>query len=173
MISDKLAELQQAVVSGKKDQAIALTEELLAANADPGEILYDGLIAGMNTIGEMFKSGECYVPEMLLAARAMQNGLERLRPKLVVAGIEPIGTVVIGTVQGDLHDIGKNLTAMFLEGVGFKVVDLGVNVSAQKFIDAVQAHHAQVLGMSALLTTTMTYTAEVINASRQPTCAIR
>ena len=160
----KLAELKEAVVRGRHTDAVALTDELLSADTSPGEILNEGLIAGMSTVGELFKTGDCYVPEMLLAARAMQKALDQLRPSLVDAGIEPIGTIVLGTVQGDLHDIGKNLTAMFLEGAGFNVVDLGVDVSAQQFIDAVREHNAQVLGMSALLTTTMTYTAEVIKA---------
>ena len=159
-----IQDLKQAVIQGSNDQAVNLTRQLMEDDASPGVVLYDGLIAGMSTIGEQFKSGDCYVPEMLLAARAMQSSLDLLRPELVGAGVEPVGTVVIGTVQGDLHDIGKNLTGMFLEGAGFNVVDLGVDVSAEQFIEAIKENNAELLGMSALLTTTMTYTADVIQA---------
>jgi 5-methyltetrahydrofolate--homocysteine methyltransferase len=124
--------------------------------------LDEGLIAGMSQVGELFKQGEYFVPEMLIAARAMKSALEILRPRLVDTGVEPIGTIVLGTVRGDLHDIGKNLTGMFLEGAGFRVVDLGVDVSAEKFIEAIKENDAELLGMSALLTTTMTYTSRVI-----------
>ena len=159
-----LDSLRQAIVDGNHKQALAYTNQLIEGGAAPQAILNDGLIAGMSKVGELFKQGEYFVPEMLIAARAMKSSLEVLRPKLVDYGIEPVGTIVLGTVLGDLHDIGKNLTGMFLEGAGFKVVDLGVDVSAEKFIAAVQEHQADLLGMSALLTTTMTYTAEVIKA---------
>jgi 5-methyltetrahydrofolate--homocysteine methyltransferase len=159
-----LQELEEAIVNGKHKNAVALTSQLIAAGASPQQILNEGLIAGMSEVGELFKEGEYFVPEMLIAARAMKSALEILRPQLVDTGVKPIGTVVLGTVRGDLHDIGKNLTSMFLEGAGFQVVDLGVDVSADKFIAAVKEHKAELLGMSALLTTTMTYTAEVIRA---------
>ena len=159
-----LQDLKQAVVEGDRHDATELTTELLESGASAKEILNEGLIAGMSVIGERFKQGDCFVPEMLIAARAMQSALEILRPVLVDTGVEPTGTIVIGTVRGDLHDIGKNLTGMFLEGAGFNVVDLGVDVSAERFVDAVREHNAELLGMSALLTTTMAYTAEVIKA---------
>jgi 5-methyltetrahydrofolate--homocysteine methyltransferase len=159
-----LQDLEEAIVNGNHKNAVALTSQLIEAGASPQRILNEGLIAGMSEVGELFKEGEYFVPEMLIAARAMKSALEILRPQLVDTGVKPIGTVVLGTVRGDLHDIGKNLTGMFLEGAGFQVIDLGVDVSADKFIAAVKEHKAELLGMSALLTTTMTYTAEVIRA---------
>lgn len=159
-----LSNLRQAIVDGNHKQAVAYTNQLIEGGAAPQEILNNGLIAGMSKVGELFKEGEYFVPEMLIAARAMKSSLEVLRPKLVDSGIKPVATIVLGTVRGDLHDIGKNLAAMFLEGAGYKVIDLGVDVSAEKFIAAIQEHNAELLGMSALLTTTMTYTAEVIKA---------
>ena len=161
-MEEKLQSLKQAVIDGNRNGAIELTEQLLEANVSPKKVLDEGLIAGMSHVGELFKQGEYFVPEMLIAARAMKSALEILRPQLVDTGVEPIGTVVLGTVRGDLHDIGKNLTGMFLEGAGFKVVDLGVDVTAEKFIEAIKENKAELLGMSALLTTTMTYTSQVI-----------
>lgn len=162
-----LQSLKQAIIEGNNKQAVELTTQLMEGGASPKEILNDGLIAGMSTVGELFKEGKYFVPEMLIAARAMKSGLNLLRPSLVETGVESIGTVVIGTVRGDLHDIGKNLTSMFLEGAGFNVVDLGVDVSAEAFIEAIKEHKAEIIGMSALLTTTMTYTAEVIKALQE------
>lgn len=159
-----LNSLRQAIVDGNHKQAVVYTNQLIEDGTAPREILNEGLVAGMSKVGDLFKQGEYFVPEMLIAARAMKSSLEVLRPKLVASGIEPVGTIVLGTVRGDLHDIGKNLAGMFLEGAGFKVVDLGVDVSAEQFVAAVKEHNAQLLGMSALLTTTMTYTAEVIRA---------
>lgn len=163
-LDDLLDDLLDAVVHGNQKQAIALTGKLMATGADPQEILNEGLIAGMTEVGDRFKCGDYFVPEMLIAARAMKSGLELLRPQLVDTGVKPVGTVVLGTVRGDLHDIGKNLVGMFLEGAGFKVVDLGVDVPAEKFVNAVKENNATVVGMSALLTTTMAYTLDVINA---------
>ncbi|HMN27483.1 MAG TPA: corrinoid protein [Caldilineaceae bacterium] len=164
MLETSLQELKQTIVRGNQKDAVAVTTQLIEAGAKPQQILNEGLIAGMSEVGERFKCGEYFVPEMLIAARAMKSALEVLRPHLVDTGVKPIGTIVLGTVRGDLHDIGKNLTGMFLEGAGFQVVDLGVDVTADKFIAAVKEHKADLLGMSALLTTTMTYTAEVIRA---------
>jgi 5-methyltetrahydrofolate--homocysteine methyltransferase len=161
-VEEKLQSLKQAVIDGNRTDAIELTEQLLKTGVSPKKVLDEGLIAGMSQVGELFKQGEYFVPEMLIAARAMKSALEILRPRLVDTGVEPIGTVVLGTVRGDLHDIGKNLTGMFLEGAGFRVVDLGVDVSAEKFIEAIKENDAELLGMSALLTTTMTYTFQVI-----------
>lgn len=161
-MEEKLQSLKQAVIDGNRNDAIELTEQLLKTGVSPKKVLDEGLIAGMSQVGELFKQGEYFVPEMLIAARAMKSALEILRPRLVDTGVEPIGTIVLGTVRGDLHDIGKNLTGMFLEGAGFRVVDLGVDVSAEKFIEAIKENDAELLGMSALLTTTMTYTFQVI-----------
>lgn len=163
-MADKLFDLQEAIINGSKPQAIALTKELLAEKISPQAILNEGLIEGMSEVGDRFKCGDYFVPEMLIAARAMQSSMDLLRPVLVDAGVQPIGTIVLGTVRGDLHDIGKNLTGMLLEGAGFKVVDVGVDASAEKFVNAVKENNAQLVGMSALLTTTMTYTREVIKA---------
>ena len=121
----------------------------------PQEILEDGLLAGMNIIGGKFKNNEVFVPEVLVAARAMNKGITVLRPLLVAAGVEEKGTVILGTVKGDLHDIGKNLVRMMMEGKGLKVVDLGVDVPASAFIDAAKEHNAKIIACSALLTTTM------------------
>lgn len=163
-MADKLFDLQEAIINGSKPQAIALTKELLMEKVNPQAILNEGLIEGMSEVGDRFKCGDYFVPEMLIAARAMQCAMDLLRPVLVETGVEPIGTIVLGTVRGDLHDIGKNLTGMLLEGAGFKVVDIGVDASAEKFVNAVKENNAQLVGMSALLTTTMTYTREVIKA---------
>jgi 5-methyltetrahydrofolate--homocysteine methyltransferase len=159
-----LENLREAVIAGSRKQTVELTTQLLSAGYKAPNILTDGLIAGMNIVGERFKCGEFFVPEMLVASRAMQSALDILKPTMVDADIKPLGTVVIGTVRGDLHDIGKNLTAMFLEGTGFRVIDLGVDVPADKFVDAVKEHQPDLVGMSALLTTTMGYAGEVIKA---------
>jgi 5-methyltetrahydrofolate--homocysteine methyltransferase len=163
-VAETLQDLRDSIVNGKRKDAVALTQALLAAGLRPRQILDEGLIEGMNEVGNRFKRGEYFVPEMLIAARAMKEALEILRPKLVGVEAKPVGTVVIGTVYGDLHDIGKNLTAMFLEGAGFKVIDLGVDVPAEKFVEAVRTHQAEIVAMSALLTTTMIYTINVIKA---------
>lgn len=122
---------------------------------EAGELLNEIFVAAMSEVGERFEKGEFFVPEMLLAARAMKYGVEVLRPLLVEKGIKPVGTVLMGTVAGDLHDIGKNLVVMMLEGAGFRVIDLGVDVSPDAFVQAVRDHFVEIIGMSALLTTTM------------------
>jgi len=164
MMQEELKALAQAILEGKRNEAVELTQKLVDAGVTPKQILDEGLIAGMSIAGEKFKNGEYFVPEILVAARAMKASMEILRPLLVATDVQPIGTIVIGTVRGDLHDIGKNLVAMMVEGAGFKVVDLGVDVTADKFIAAAKEHNAQIVGMSALLTTTMTYIPEVIKA---------
>jgi 5-methyltetrahydrofolate--homocysteine methyltransferase len=164
MMQEELKALAQAILEGKRNDAVELTQKLVDAGITPKQILDEGLIAGMAVAGEKFKNGEYFVPEILVAARAMKASMEILRPLLVATDVQPIGTMVIGTVRGDLHDIGKNLVAMMMEGAGFKVVDLGVDVTAEKFIEAAKEHNAQIVGMSALLTTTMTYIPEVIKA---------
>jgi len=163
-MQEELKALAHAILEGKRNEAVELTQKLVDAGVTPKQILDEGLIAGMSVAGEKFKNGEYFVPEILVAARAMKASMEILRPLLVATDVQPIGTMVIGTVRGDLHDIGKNLVAMMMEGAGFKVVDLGVDVSADKFIEAAKEHNAQIVGMSALLTTTMTYIPEVIRA---------
>jgi len=150
-----LQSMFEAVVAGKKAEVEAQVRQAQEAKVDPGAILNQGLIAAMMEVGRRFEAGEYYVPEMLIAARAMQAGLTILRPQLVASGIKTAGKVVMGTVRGDLHDIGKNLVAMMLEGAGYEVVDLGTDVSPEKFAAAVREHNPQIVGMSALLTTTM------------------
>ncbi len=147
--------LKNAVIKGDQNSAKKITAEALAEGIRPEEILQDGLVAGMSVIGVAFKKNEVYVPEVLIAARAMKTAMEVLEPKLVEAGVKPIGTVVVGTVKGDLHDIGKNLVSMMLKGAGFNVIDLGVDVTPEKFIEAIKRNKAQAVGLSALLTTTM------------------
>ena len=160
----ELQALAEAIINGKRNDAVELTKKLIDAGVPAKRILDEGLISGMSVVGEKFKSGEYFVPEVLVAARAMKAAMELLRPLLATSDVEPIGTVVIGTVRGDLHDIGKNLVAMMLEGAGFRVIDLGVDVPAEKFVEAAKEHNADIVGMSALLTTTMTYMPEVIKA---------
>lgn len=160
----ELQALAEAIINGKRSDAVELTRKLIEAGVPAKKILDEGLIAGMSVVGERFKNGEYFVPEVLVAARAMKAAMELLRPLLASSDVEPIGTVVIGTVRGDLHDIGKNLVAMMLEGAGFQVIDLGVDVTADKFVEAARQHKAEIVGMSALLTTTMTYMPEVIKA---------
>lgn len=150
-----LEALAEAVIAGNAPQAKTLTEQALAEGIDPGRVISDGLVLGMAEVGERFKRNDYYIPEVLLAARAMKTSLGLLQPLLGASSFEPVGTIVVGTVKGDLHDIGKNLVAMMLEGASFKVVDLGVDVSPEQFIAAVQEHKAQLIGLSALLTTTM------------------
>ena len=159
-----LNELAQAVISGNAPQAKELTQQAIDDGTEVQSILNDGLIAGMSVVGDRFKKNEFYVPEVLIAARAMNQAMEVLEPQLAKAGVQPVATVVLGTVKGDLHDIGKNLVGMMLKGGGFKVVDLGVDVSPEKFVEAVQENDANVLGLSALLTTTMVAMKDVIDA---------
>lgn len=148
-------EISEFLQKGRAKNVKALVQEALDEGKDPKEILNDGLLAGMMVIGEKFKNNEVFVPEVLVAARALNAGLAILEPKLVEVGNEPVGKVVIGTVKGDLHDIGKNLVAMMLKGVGFEVTDLGVDVEPATFIEKAEEVGANVICMSALLTTTM------------------
>jgi len=147
--------IQQAVIEGDDGRAVQLVREALEQNADPADIVALGLQASMIIVGSKFSSGEFFVPEMLFAARAVMKSLDVLRPRLAGSGMVTIGRVVIGTAAGDIHDIGKNLVSMFLEGVGFEVIDLGTDVSVERFVTAVKEHSPDILGMSALLTTTM------------------
>lgn len=153
--------IAKAVEGGRRKIVDQLVREALDAGVKAETILNEGLVAGMTSLGEEFKAGNVYVPEVLVAARAMKAGTEILKPLLVAEQVQSLGVVAIGTVQGDLHDIGKNLVGMMLEGNGFSVVDLGVDVAPEKFVEAVK-NGAQAIGMSALLTTTMPMMATVI-----------
>ena len=156
--------ISEALQRGDAKKVEELVKKALEEKLMPKDILENGLIKGMDIIGAKFKKNEVYVPEVLIAARAMHAGMSTLRPKLIESGVKNIGSVAIGTVKGDLHDIGKNLVKMMLEGAGFEVIDLGVDVSADKFVEAVKEHKPNVIGMSALLTTTMVNMPEVIKA---------
>jgi corrinoid protein of di/trimethylamine methyltransferase len=155
-------ELQDNVYDGLKDQVVAGTRAALARGQTPSQVLNFGLVIGMDMVGQDFGAGILFVPEVLKAAIAMKAAMEVLRPLLVETGAPKIGTAVIGTVKGDIHDIGKNLVGMMWEGAGFEVINLGVNVDADKFLNAIREHKAHLLGMSALLTTTMPYMATVV-----------
>ena len=150
-----LDDLRQRVIDGDMNQTQKLVQEAIAENIPAEHILKEGLISAMAEVGRLFESGEFFMPEMLIAARAMKSGLTLLRPHLVAAKVQAVGKVIIGTVQGDVHDIGKNLVGMMLEGAGFEVIDLGVDVPPEKYIQAVREHHPDLLACSALLTTTM------------------
>jgi 5-methyltetrahydrofolate--homocysteine methyltransferase len=160
--------MQDDLYDGLKNEVVEATNEALAQwGQTPGEILQRGLVAGMDIVGEDFRDGILFVPEVLLAAKAMKGAMEVLRPLLTEAkDVQRRGTVVIGTVKGDIHDIGKNLVGMMLEGAGFEVVNLGINVDADQFLAAIREHNADILGMSALLTTTMPYMRTVIQRLR-------
>jgi 5-methyltetrahydrofolate--homocysteine methyltransferase len=151
----EFSELSAALINGDMAGAKTLTKALLDQGIPAGEVVTKGLIPGMNEVGRLFKACEYYVPEVLISARAMKSAMELIRPLLSAADSSRVGSVVIGTVQGDLHDIGKNLVAMMLEGAGFEVIDLATDVSPAKFVDAVKQHKPKLVAMSALLTTTM------------------
>lgn len=147
--------IQQAVIEGDDEKTVQLVKEALKQNVNPSDIVSLGLQAGMITVGKKFSSGEFFVPEMLLAARSANRALDVLRPRFSDSETFTVGRIVIGTVTGDIHDIGKNLVTMFLEGAGFEIIDLGTNVSAESFVAAVKEHNPEILGMSSLITTTM------------------
>jgi len=152
---EKIQAVYQAVLNGAMAQTADLVQEAIDAQNPANAILQEGLIAAMGEIGRLFESGECYVPEMLISAKSMKFGLEVLRPHLIAADVKPLGRVVIGTVQGDLHDIGKNLVGMMMEGAGFEIIDLGVDVKPEELIEAAKQHKPDIIALSALLTTTM------------------
>ena len=154
-MAEHLQKIYDDVLNGEMDEVTQHVQAALDARLDPGVILNQGMISAMQEVGRLFEEGEYFVPEMLIAARTMQDGLALLKPHLVQANVQSAGKVVIGTVKGDLHDIGKNLVAMMLEGAAFEIVDLGVDVPPEKFVEAVKAHQPRVVGLSALLTTTM------------------
>ncbi len=164
---ENLHELSEQLRRGDAPMVGTLTRRAIEAGLAPKLILEQGLIAGMTVVGAQFKAHEIFLPDVLLAARAMTTGMELLKPLLIKEGIETIGKVVIGTVQGDLHDIGKNLVAILLRGAGFDVVDLGNDVSPQRFIETAQREEADILGMSALLTTTMPVMRHVVELAEK------
>ena len=157
-------QMQDDLYDGMKAEVTQETNEALRRGYSPSEVLGKGLVAGMDVVGVDFRDGVLFVPEVLMAANAMKAGMEILRPLLTETGAPKIGTMVIGTVKGDIHDIGKNLVSMMMEGAGFEVINLGVNNDADKFITAIKAHNADIIGMSALLTTTMPYMKVIIQA---------
>lgn len=159
-----LQELSDAIVAGDLEQAVSLTRSALDEGADPQSIISDYMIPAMQRIGQLFQDGKVFVPELLMAARAMKGALELVKPLLSSDKPATLGKIVIGTVYGDLHDIGKNLVASMFEGCGFEVVNLGVNITADRFVEAVRAEKADILCLSALLTTTMNYMKTVIEA---------
>jgi len=158
------SELYDAILNGNAKKAEEVTKNAIAAKADPAELVQKFMIPAMDEVGKRFECNEYFVPELLIAARAMKVSLELISPLLAAAGSQPVGRVVIGTVQGDLHDIGKNLVASMLEGGGFQVVDLGVDVPPEKFVEAAKEKDGTIVALSALLTTTMTMMKNVIQA---------
>ncbi|MCY4649788.1 MAG: corrinoid protein [bacterium] len=162
--SPLMQEIAAALIDGDMVTVDQLTEKALEDGVGAFEIMDDGLIAGMGIVGIKFREGYVFVPEVLISARAMKAGMAHIEPILAASGVEPIGTVIMGTVQGDLHDIGKNLCIMLLRGGGFSVIDLGVNTPPAQFIEAVREHGAHIIGMSALLTTTMPNMAKTVEA---------
>jgi 5-methyltetrahydrofolate--homocysteine methyltransferase len=158
--------LTQAIIAGRRKDVPACVQQCLDAGETAGAIVEQRLVPGMAAVGEKFKRNEIFVPEMLIAARAMKEALKILEPRLVAAGIKPEHTAVIGTVEGDLHDIGKNLVAMMWKGANIEVIDLGVNVPPAKFVEAVKQHNSELVGLSALLTTTMPAMRDTVKAIR-------
>ena len=152
---------------GYQEEVVEAVEEALSRNIAPYDVLTDGLVAGMDIVGIDFRDGILFVPEVLMAANAMKAGMAILRPLLAETGAPTIGTMVIGTVKGDIHDIGKNLVAMMMEGAGFEVINLGINNDADSFIQAIKEHNPEIIGMSALLTTTMPYMKVVIDRLKE------
>jgi len=163
-MSELLGKMAESLIAGNIDEVVNLTKEALDGGAAPSDVLDQGLLAGMDVVGQRFKAEDMFIPEVLRCAKCMHGAMEILRPLLAESGAEGIGTLVIGTVKGDLHDIGKNLVGMMFEGAGFEVVDLGIDNEPQVFVDAIKEHKAKLIGMSALLTTTMPKIGETINA---------
>ena len=159
-----LEKIAERLIVGKIDEVKELSQQALDQGTSPRDIIDKGLLAGMDVVGKRFKAGDMFIPEVLLCARCMHGAMDILKPLLAEGDSAGVGTYVIGTVEGDLHDIGKNLVSMMLQGAGFEVVDLGTNITPQKFVDAVKEHNPAILGLSALLTTTMPKMEETINA---------
>jgi 5-methyltetrahydrofolate--homocysteine methyltransferase len=165
-MNETLKKLFDAILEGDQRAAAAHVQAAIEAGIDPGEILNDGMVAAMSEVGRLYEAGEFYVPEMLIAARAMQASMVLLKPKLIQSNVKSAGKVVIGTVKGDLHDIGKNLVALMLEGAGFEIIDLGSDVAPDKFVEAVRSEKRCLVALSALLTTTMPSMKNIIDAIR-------
>jgi 5-methyltetrahydrofolate--homocysteine methyltransferase len=159
--------IQDDLYEGLADEVVASVNELLAREMTPYDVLNQGLVAGMDIVGADFRDGILFVPEVLMAAKSMKAGMRILRPLLVETGAPQLGTLVIGTVKGDIHDIGKNLVSMMMEGAGFNVINLGINTDVDAFLEAIHEHKPDILGMSAMLTTTMPYMSVVIEALEQ------
>ncbi len=159
--------IQDDLYEGLADEVVASVNELLAREMTPYDVLNQGLVAGMDIVGADFRDGILFVPEVLMAAKAMKAGMRILRPLLVETGAPQMGTLVIGTVKGDIHDIGKNLVSMMMEGAGFNVINLGINTDVDAFLEAIREHKPDILGMSAMLTTTIPYMSVVIEALEQ------
>ncbi len=162
-----LAATAEALIRGDRDTVVNLVQQALDEGVDAEKILNEGLVAGMDVVGRKFKNNEFYVPEVLIAARAMNASMELLESALAESGVKPAGIVVLGTVKGDLHDIGKNLVGMMLKGGGFRVVDAGIDVPPERFVELAQENDAQLIGLSALLTTTMTQMPNVVEAVKE------
>ncbi len=164
---DILDELYNEVIDGKREPVVTLTKEALEIGLKPDTILFDALIPGLEEVGRLFEEGTFFVPEMLVAAKAMAAAMEILRPLMAETGAKPVGTFVMGTVKGDIHDVGKNLCNIMLEGAGFKVVDIGVNVPEEQFVEAIREHQPDAVGLSAFLTTTMSMFVPTIEAIKK------
>lgn len=165
--AELVEQVHDDLYNGMKPEVVLATHIFLERGWGPDKVLNDALVEGMRIVGVDFRDGILFVPEVLLAANAMKGGMEILRPLLAETGAEPIGKVVIGTVKGDIHDIGKNLVGMMLEGAGFEVIDIGINNPVEKYLDALEQHKPDILGMSALLTTTMPYMKVVIDTMKE------
>jgi 5-methyltetrahydrofolate--homocysteine methyltransferase len=159
--------ISAAVIEGKSEMAEVLVKDALSQNIPAEDVLNKGLVAGMTVVGQRFKNNECFLPEVLVSAKAMTIGLEIIKPKLAESNVQPLGKVVIGTIQGDLHDIGKNIVAMLMQGAGFEVVDLGADVPVDKFVESARIEKADVVGISALLITTMINMKAVVNGLKE------
>lgn len=163
----ELSGLKEAIINGDDKLALEITEQALKDGANPADLINNWMIPAMDEVGRRFEAQEFFFPEMLIAARAMKRALEPIRPLLASSGVQPVARVVIGTVKGDMHDIGKNMVGHMLEGAGFEVHDIGIDVPADKFIEAVKTHGAQILAISALLTTTMPEMQKVLELANQ------
>jgi len=166
MMTSYLKQISESIIVGNAPQVKDFTQKAVNEGEEIEKILKEGLLVGMGIIGERFRKNEIFIPEVLVSANAMKEGMQIIRPRIVEKGIKGKGVIVIGTVKGDQHDIGKNLVAMMLEGAGFEVIDLGVNISPEKFVENVKSKNAQILGISSLLTTTMMQMKNVIDAIR-------
>lgn len=172
-ISELLKQLSGLVIEGKHTEAVEVTKQLLSLKHPPKEILDNGLLPGMDVVGQRFRDNIIFVPQVLISARAMKSSLTLLEPLLAESNIPVAGVVIMGTVKGDIHDIGKNIVSMMLRGNGFKVIDIGIDASYDKFLEAIKKENADIIGMSALLTTTMLYMKTVIDKIRSEKLSVK